>query len=366
MITTAAPWRRVQAVDVARAVAVIGVVVNHCIDGLLNAGLIPADHALERVNAALYVFRMPALALLLGLFIPRAVEKRGPLRYVAERASLMLYLYVLWFLVEGAAESSSSGVKNMSRPWSELFTFWTTFAHLWFLPFLVVATVVLTLLQPWRPGLRGAGALVALLVLSLATWGWNPTVIGGTGLSLILFAGVGSAIGLPRMGALLERSAWGWTAVGAVAAAAFVTLFEVTDLPPSTTIESASLGARAVSLVAALLGITVLLAVSVLLARVPAAVRPLAAVGRRTLPIYLAHVIVVAGVRVVMVRAGVEEPYVVALVAVPLGVLVPLALAVLAEPRPWAAWVFDLPAPLRERLRHVPSGRPAISTSATA
>ena len=145
-MTTATPRRRVQAVDVARAVAVIGVVVNHCIDGLLNAGLIPADHALERVNAALYVFRMPALALLLGLFIPRSVEKRGPLRYVAERASLMLYLYVLWFLVEGAAESSSSGVKNMSRPWSEQFTFWTTFAHLRFLPFLVVATVVLTLL----------------------------------------------------------------------------------------------------------------------------------------------------------------------------------------------------------------------------
>lgn len=336
--------QRVHAIDVARAVAIIGVAANHSIDGMLNAGLIPPDHALETVNSALYLFRMPALAFLLGLFVPRAVTKRGRLGYMRERISLMLYLYLLWYALQSAAEAATSGLKNMPRDTGSIWSVWITFAHLWFLPFLIVTSVLLAVSQPWVSRSRGLVVGGALLGVSLVTWGWNPDVFGLTGLSLLVFAAAGSIVGLPRLGALMQRSVWGWTAVGALGLAALV-LIDQLDVVPGTVPASASLAQSVLSLCAAVAGTVALLAVSVLLSHVTPLRGLLAAIGRRTLPIYLAHVIVVAGVRVVLLALGVDEPFVIVAIAVPLGVAVPFVAAVFAEPRPWANWVFDLPRP---------------------
>jgi fucose 4-O-acetylase-like acetyltransferase len=347
----AATPRRSQAIDVARALAIIGVVANHSIDGMLNAGLIPADHPLETVNAALYLFRMPALAFLLGLFVPRAVTKRGVAGYLRERATLFLYLYLVWFVLQSIAESATSGLKNTPRDADAVWTVWITFAHLWFLPFLIVTSLALALLQPWRDPVRRLVAGVALLAVSLLTWGWNSTVFGLTGLSLLVFAAAGSVVGLPRLARWMQRSVWGWTAIGVVASGVFALFFRELDVVPSTVPSDVGLADRALSLCAAATGTVALLAVAVLLARLAGVAPLLASIGRRTLPIYLAHVIVVAGVRVVVMRAGLEEPWLIAAVAVPLGVAIPLAAASVAERRPWAAWVFDLPAPLKRSTR---------------
>ncbi|WP_222192786.1 acyltransferase family protein [Modestobacter italicus] len=343
---TEAPARpqRVHAIDVARAVAIVGVAANHSIDGMLNAGLIPADHPLETVNSALYLFRMPALAFLLGLFVPRAVTKRGGVGYVRERVSLMLYLYLLWYVLQSAAEAATNGLKNTPRDTGSIWSVWITFAHLWFLPFLIVTSVVLAVSRPWVSRSRGLVVGVALLGVSLVTWGWNPDVFGLTGLSLLVFAAAGSVVGLPLLGALMQRSVWGWTAVGAVGLAALV-LIDQLDVVPGTVPAPADLAQSALSLCAAVAGTVALLAVSVLLSHVTPLRGLLAAIGRRTLPIYLAHVIVVAGVRVVLLAVGVDEPFVIAAIAIPLGVAVPFVAAVFAEPRPWANWVFDLPRP---------------------
>lgn len=111
---------------------------NHSIDGVLDTGLLASTSALAQVNAALYIFRMPALAFLLGLFIPRSLAKRGTHRYLADRVGLVLYLYLLWFFIQGSAEILTSGVKNNPRDPASLLRVWDTFAHLWFLPFLAV------------------------------------------------------------------------------------------------------------------------------------------------------------------------------------------------------------------------------------
>ena len=350
MITSAAPPRRSSSIDVARALAIIGVAANHSIDGLLNAGLIPVDHPLETVNDALYLFRMPALAFLLGLFIPRAVTKRGVAGYLRERVTLMLYLYLLWFVLQNIAEMATSGLKNTPRDAGSVWAVWVTFAHLWFLPFLVVTSVVLALTQPWRSPTRRLVVGVLLVTVSLLTWGWNSDVVGLTGLSLLVFAAAGSMVGLPRLARLMERSPLGWAVVGAVASLA-VALMTRLDVVPATVPVHVGLAERALSACAAVAGTVALLAVAVLLSRV-SFVRPvLAAVGRRTLPVYLAHVIVVAGVRVVLTRAGVDDPWVIVLAGVLLGVGLPLAAASFAEGRPSTAWVFDLPAGLTRTVR---------------
>ncbi|OMQ14423.1 hypothetical protein A7K94_0216735 [Modestobacter sp. VKM Ac-2676] len=104
------------------------------------------------------------------------------------------------------------------------------------------------------------------------------------------------------------------------------------------------------SMLAAAAGTTALLAVAVLLSRPVRVAAFLAAIGRRTLPVYLAHVVIVAGVRVALAGVGVDQPALIVVVAVAAGVGLPYAVAVFAEGRPWAAWLFDLPTPLRRRL----------------
>ncbi|OMQ14272.1 hypothetical protein A7K94_0217785, partial [Modestobacter sp. VKM Ac-2676] len=89
---------------------------------------------------------------------------------------------------------------------------WEPFAHLWFLPFLLVASVVLAVLQPWRGGARQVLAGGGLVVLGLLLWGWDRNVVGLTGVSLLAFAAVGSMLGLAPLGAWLQRSAAGWAA----------------------------------------------------------------------------------------------------------------------------------------------------------
>lgn len=341
---------RVAALEVARALAVIGVVVNHATDGLVAAGLLDAASPTARVNAALYLFRMPALALLMGLFVPGGVTRRGARSYLRRRVVTVLYLYVLWFYLQSAVEIAANGVKNQARDPSELLTPWVTFGQLWFLPFLAVATAVVVVCRPWRSRSFAISSLLVALVIAILTWGWNLRIAGAEGLSLVVFTMVGAVIGLPRIARGLERHVAVWVVVAVAGTIGVVLLHARGAVPATVGVSRPPLGTVATSLGAAACGVAMLIAVAALLARTKGIPRRLfAAVGSRTLAIFLAHVTVVAGTRIVLVRLGVTEPHAILAVAVVLGVTVPVLVSRWAEARtPWR-WLFDAPIPLRGR-----------------
>ncbi len=348
---------RVRAVDIARALAVIGVVFNHTVDGLVKAGIVSHAHPLYAVNACLYLFRMPALALLLGLFIPRAVEKRGYWAYLSQRAALMIYLYLLWTVLEGLTETATNGVRNGTRSFGSLLQVWHPIAHLWFLSFLVLATALVAAARPWILRPVPVLASVLLIAYTVLAWGWNPNIAGVRGLSLVGFVVVGSAIGAGRMGRLMTAKVGHWLPVGGVSAVAFVLLLPLG--PVAATLSSdTSIGTRLASVVAAALGTCVLLAVAVVLGTARAGVGWLADIGRKTLPIYLAHLICASGARVALQHVGVSEPLLYGSVCLVAGVGLPL-LAVAVAPRLHVAWLFDLPRFLKDRLPA--ARRPALA-----
>lgn len=333
--------RRVAAIDIARALAVIGVVLNHSIDGLVTAGISDPEGPLAQFNAALYIFRMPALLFLLGIFIPRGVEKRGSVGYIRNRAVTMLYLYFVWWIVQSLTEFATAGLKNSPRDIAVLLAFWEPLAHLWFLPFVVIATIVVVVTAPWKSGTAHWVAFAVIALASLALWGWNSTIIGLRGLSLIVFVAAGAMIGVRRLASLLSGHLWVWCGVGIVALAGFLGL-NLTGLVPSTERSAAPLLTDLRSMVAAALGLLVLLAISAGIARVAGLRACLTYVGRATLPIYLAHVMIVAGVRILLEHLGVDLEIVVATVAVVSGVAIPILAAALA-PKVGLGWLFDVP-----------------------
>lgn len=145
------------------------------------------------------------------------MNKRGARGYPVNRIALVGYLYLLWCVPQSSVEVLTSDLKNMPREPDQLFTFWQTFAHLRFLPFLVVASVVVVLARPWASSVRGIVVVGALLALSLVAWGSSPDIIGLRGLCDIVFVALGAVVGLRRMAALMQRSLWGWVAARAVA-----------------------------------------------------------------------------------------------------------------------------------------------------
>lgn len=337
---------RIYALDIARALAVMGVVFNHTVDGLVGSNLVADTSAIAEFNRSLYIFRMPALAFMLGLFMPRGVEKRGTRGYIKEKVTFAFYIYFVWFVIQMLVEISTSSLKNTPRSWDSLFTVWNMPAHLWFMPFLAVAAVVVSVAAPWRNVPRKFMTISVLTGLCLLVWGWNPSFFGLRGLSLLLFTALGAVVGARRLGTFLSRNPVSWMFFGIVALCGFVILLTI-GVSPGTMENINALGyfESGRSIIAAVLGVFVLLSVAALLSYIPTLRDGLQAIGAKTLEIYLAHVMVVAGVRILLERLGVHSELTLVSSALLFGVGAPLLLAVLA-PRVGLAWLFQVPGSL--------------------
>lgn len=341
------PSDRVASLDIARGVAVTGVVFNHSVDGLASAGLLSGGNGLYDVNQAFYIFRMPLLAFLLGVFIPRGWEKRGTSRYLAERVWSMAWLYLVWFMVQDVFDAVFASSKNSPREFGSFLAFWSPPAHLWFLPYLAVSTAIVVVLRVWqRP--RRIPTLTALSAFTVFAWGWNPDIIGLRGISLVAFTAVGAAIGLSRISIWLQASAARWGIAGLVSMTGFVALYTLEPVN-ATTSSNADLVTRIISVVCAVLGTVMVLALAVWLARVPALSTALAFTGERTIAVYLCHVVIVAGTRVIMLSLGVSEPPLIVSIAVVLGTVIPLA-AYQVAPQFRMSWLFHTPKCILARL----------------
>lgn len=337
---------RFEAIDVARAVTIIGVVFNHTILGLISAGVIGKDTFVADVNAGLYIFRMPALVLIAGLFICGGVAKSGAGGYIRRRLTLLLYLYLLWFYIQTSVEIATSSVKNHPKDAWSLLTLWWPPAQLWFLPFLALATVLVATAVSVSSGVLRGALLAVLTVFGIALWSFAPDLVGLRGLALVSFLAIGAVIGLRRLGAWLCQPALLHVAVLVISTAAFAAMFTSFPLEPATLDHRVSLDLRLLSAVAAACGVVALLSVAALLARTGALAKVLARLGSRyTLEIYLAHIIVVAGLRIVFTRIGIDNVGFLATALVIAGVVVPVLLAIVLE-RAGIRWVFEPPARL--------------------
>lgn len=337
--------KRMPGVDVARGLVITGVVFNHSVDGMVTAGMLEAGSAVSSFNQALYVFRMPALAFLLGLFIPNAVRKRGDRGYLRERITFALYVYVIWFFLQTATEILTSNLRNGSSSWTDILKIWSMPAHLWFLPFLAVATTLTVAVAPWKSRGRAWIGIAGFALVSTAAWGWNPdSWFGARGLSLIVFVVLGAVLGLERVGAATS-SRWPAAAIVCLVAALIFWVLLATGITPGTLHSEVPWSMRGRSILAAGVGIVLVLSIAALTARVPLGRRAFAFLGQFTLQIYAAHVIVTAGTRIVFAAAGIDTGPVVLVMAVVLGVLVPVALA-LAAPKIGLAWLFAPPTAL--------------------
>ncbi|AXK46880.1 acyltransferase family protein [Brachybacterium saurashtrense] len=338
--------RRSAEIDIFRGIAVIGVVFSHTVDGLLSAGALPEGSALHQFNDWFYGFRMPAIALVLGLFLSYGAEKYGTATYIARRAVFAVYMYLLWYVIQMGAELATSPWKNTPVTLEDALRIWAPPAHLWFIPYIAVSAAVIALVAPWRraPWLT----LPLLLAASTATWGWGPDLWGMRGLALVGFSAVGAVIGMRRMSTVLTTRAVPVVLVGAAALLLAIPFFGMDLVAASVPASPEQLAAGRASwlppsVALSWLGQFILAGLAVALGAIPRVREAFALVGRSTLQIYLAHIIVIAGLRIVLMRLGVDSLAVLVPTLLVAGVVIPLLAERILRPTP-LRYVFEMPA----------------------
>lgn len=351
---------RDRSVDVARGIAIVAIVLGHVERGLATASLLPYDTALT-LDRLLYLFHLATFAYLSGLFVRRSVERDGTRRVITRRVMLFVWLYLLWTLVQGSVRVAASSVANTPVTVGDVARVWIPEGQLWFLPWLIAVTVVAAVTQLWRTPVRGVVVLALAALVALAVWGFDPLYAFARGWALLLPFLVGCVVTQSRHATAARRLGL-VLAVAVLGAAAWLWVGLATDaVPPTTGGDERTVATVALGVLGCLAGTLATLALAALVARTPLG-RPVALVGRRSLEIFLAHIVVASGTRIVLLQVGVADPWVHIVVATSLGVVIPIVIAVLAE-RLGSSWVFGLPRTL-ERAGEVsvssgggPSGR---------
>ena len=84
-------------IDYARGICIILVCYRHCFDGLKEADLPVADFpVLQILNVCFYSFRMPLFFIISGLFVSRSLQKKRLGDYTWGRFSIVFYPLIIW------------------------------------------------------------------------------------------------------------------------------------------------------------------------------------------------------------------------------------------------------------------------------
>ena len=183
--------RRDGSVDVARGLAITGIAFGHVLRGVRSAGLVDGgSSAYLAADRAVYMVHVALFAAAAGLMVEAALARRGPVRYLRARLGDFAWVYVLWSVVQGLMQYALAGSVNSERTLGSVFALWRPANQMWFLPWIMVMTVLVTAAQPWRSRLRGLCSLLGAAALSIGCWGlFGPCIfLQGLGLSVFFFA----------------------------------------------------------------------------------------------------------------------------------------------------------------------------------
>lgn len=139
-------------VDYAKAIGIILVVYGHVARGLYNAGINIPRKFYELTDSIVYSFHMPLFFFLSGFFFYKSFKKRGGIKLIGGKIDVIFYPYIIWSVLQGCIEVFLSDYTNGNVTYSEVFSLlWSPRAQFWFLYDLfiifIVSTVIFTVLS---------------------------------------------------------------------------------------------------------------------------------------------------------------------------------------------------------------------------
>ncbi len=329
-VAASADALRVEWLDVARGIGILLVVAGHALGGLIDSAL-GGDFWLGRaLFFCIYTFHMPLFMMLSGLLVNARLE-RSPKRFRDRLLTGMVWPYFLWSAVQLTIIQASGSLVN--QPIGDYFATlvslpWHTVSQFWFL----YALFVLHVLAMIALGPLGRQGFV-LLCLALKPFSLIlplPEVLH-LAANHALFYGIGVWLMPEGLKALAIDRSRGFRFGLIVTAGLLVALalsvadgFDATrQLATAKAAAIANLAWRYETLPAAIAGVLAMVA----LASFPAGRlgRILALLGRRSMSIFVLHIMAIAGLRIILIKFfNIDQPWPIFAAACVAGVALPL------------------------------------------
>lgn len=348
---------RESTIDIAKALAIILIVLGHVWRALEPAGLVE-EPLLTQVDSVIYMSHLSVFAFLAGLFVAGGMRRDGPWRYARARTVMFLWLYTLWSTLQLLMKIGvGSAVNDPVQP-VELLRIWEPKEQFWFFGWLALMMLLAAAAKPWRSR-RAAGLTLGLTAAgSVAVWGLNWNILGGEGLGLTVFFFVGVVLTGRRLLHWVKQIRASWAILSLLVAGGVWLSLGATLLatPPTAYGEIRTVSSVGLGLIASSAGVIFILAVSLLLARTGSGVQWLARIGERSLVIFVAHVFFTASTRIGLSMVGIESVWIHVVVSTAAGVIGPLLVYAAAQ-RLGQHWVFEAPGWLQRASSKVGQSR---------
>lgn len=152
-------------VDYAKGIGIILVVYGHVARGVFNAGMIEGEELFKYVDKIIYSFHMPLFFFLSGVFFVQSFDKRGGRGLLINKLNSLVYPYLLWSLIQGGVAYSLQSVTNFKTSLSDIFSLlWLPQDQFWFLYALFFIFIFYTALYALRPN------IFVLFLISIVTF----------------------------------------------------------------------------------------------------------------------------------------------------------------------------------------------------
>ena len=160
---------RTEWVDYAKAIGIILVVYGHVARGLQHAGITINEALFSVIDSVIYSFHMPLFFFLSGLFFIHSLNNRGPMGTIGNKLETVFYPYVVWSLLQGVVEVAMAHYTNGDVTLREVSSvLWHPRAQFWFLYALFMIMVIASFIY-YRVNAVWIGVLAFVFLLVYAS-----------------------------------------------------------------------------------------------------------------------------------------------------------------------------------------------------
>jgi fucose 4-O-acetylase-like acetyltransferase len=322
---------RIAWLDAAKGIGILFVVLGHALGGLIDSNL-GKDFEVGRLAFfAVYTFHMPLFLMLSGLLVAQRIAT-NPASFQRSLWTSIAWPYFLWSVIQFTIIYQLGTLVNqpVSNYWATIASLpWHTVSQFWFLYALFILHVLAMLaLRAFKPA---TFLLMCFCLKPLAMIAPLPEVLH-LAANQAPYYGIGVFLGQVGMTeVVVDRDRWIRYLFLPVVATITIALglAAANSFEPGLMIQTAkaagiaNLAWHMQMLPAALTGAFAVVGLASLIGRGLEAL--LGYVGKRTMPIFVLHIMAIAGGRIVLTKfANIDNPWLVLIVTLVMGLAVPL------------------------------------------
>lgn len=301
---------RILWLDVAKGLGILLVVLGHALGGIVDMPGRTVPSAFREIFVGIYVFHMPVFFMLSGLMVrPRLARSRKG--FLIDLVITVAYPYFLWSIIQYSAIYAAGSLVNrpVERFWPAILNLpWATISQFWYLYVLFLMHMMALMLLP-RIGARNffLAAVAAKLVIAVLAQPYVPPAA----IRLLMVHGMFYAAGVwAGIEGLAHLRQWlgtrRWLVALLLSSAVAGVMLAVSYIVAARGAEFYQLKSYEISVLAWRLSLVPIATIATL-AFVACAFLPsggiekmLAYLGRRTMAIFVLHVLFIAGTRIVL------------------------------------------------------------------